>query len=88
MYIADKSITDKKVMVRSLLQHIGSEMFEKIIDWCAPVKPINMDYDKLLQLIRDKCTKKKNLFALRVKFFNECQQPGQSLDEYFAHMTR
>jgi hypothetical protein len=88
MYIADKGVTDKKVMVRSLLQHIGSEMFEKIIDWCAPVKPKDMDYDDLIKLIRDKCTKKPNLFALRVKFFNERQQAGQALDDYFSHMAR
>uniref|UniRef100_A0A914QSI5 Retrotransposon gag domain-containing protein n=1 Tax=Panagrolaimus davidi TaxID=227884 RepID=A0A914QSI5_9BILA len=88
MYISDREITDKPKKVRALLQHIGSEMFEKIIDWCHPAKPQDVDYDELLQLIRDKCTKKKNLFALRVKFFNERQQDGQTLDEYFAHMTR
>lgn len=88
MYMDEKGITEKPKMVRALLQHIGSEMFEKIIDWTAPKKPQDVAYDELLQIIRDKCTKKPNLFALRVKFFNEQQQPGQTLDEYFAYMTR
>uniref|UniRef100_A0AC35GPK8 Reverse transcriptase domain-containing protein n=1 Tax=Panagrolaimus sp. PS1159 TaxID=55785 RepID=A0AC35GPK8_9BILA len=88
MYLADKEISEKPKMVRALLQNIGSEMFEKIIDWCFPLKPQQMDYDALIKIIREKCTKKPNLFALRVKFFNEKQQPGQSLDEYFEYMAR
>uniref|UniRef100_A0AC34FCI0 Retrotransposon gag domain-containing protein n=1 Tax=Panagrolaimus sp. ES5 TaxID=591445 RepID=A0AC34FCI0_9BILA len=87
MYISDRDITDPKKKVKVLLQTIGSHMLEKIIDW-SPKKPQDMEYDDLIKLIKGKCMKKPNLAALRVKFFNEKQQPGQGLDEYFSHMAQ
>uniref|UniRef100_A0AC34G3U8 Polyprotein n=1 Tax=Panagrolaimus sp. ES5 TaxID=591445 RepID=A0AC34G3U8_9BILA len=87
MYISDRDITDSKKKVKVLLQTIGTNMLEKIIDW-SPKKPQDMEYDDLIKLIKGKCERKPNLAALRVKFFNERQQPGQGLDEYFSHMAQ
>uniref|UniRef100_A0AC34FT30 CCHC-type domain-containing protein n=1 Tax=Panagrolaimus sp. ES5 TaxID=591445 RepID=A0AC34FT30_9BILA len=87
MYISDSDITDPKKEVKVLLQTIGTNMLEKIIDW-SPKKPQGMEYDDLIKLIKGKFMRKPNLAALRVKFFIEKQQPGQGFDEYFSHMAQ
>uniref|UniRef100_A0A914YJ24 Retrotransposon gag domain-containing protein n=1 Tax=Panagrolaimus superbus TaxID=310955 RepID=A0A914YJ24_9BILA len=88
LYINAKKITDENEQGLALLQHIGLEMLEKIIDWSYPDKPENMKYSELTTLIKNQCSTAPNLFAMRVKLFNEKQQPGQSVQEYFSHMSQ
>ena len=79
------SDSEEKTML--LLQHIGSEMLEKIIDWVEG-SPETMKYDDLITLVRDKCTTKSNLASMRLKLFSERQKPGQSVFEFCDQISQ
>ena len=88
MYCKAKNITEEADKASALLQHIGSEMLEKIIDWAYPVDAATMKFEDLMKLVEDKNSIQANLFSMRIKFFNEKQKSGQSVDEYFRHMSQ
>uniref|UniRef100_A0A914XTH9 CCHC-type domain-containing protein n=2 Tax=Panagrolaimus superbus TaxID=310955 RepID=A0A914XTH9_9BILA len=87
LYMTAKKVEDKD-KASCLLQNIGLEMLEKIIDWSYPKKLTTLSYDDLLLLIKNHCSSAPNLFALRVKLFNERQQPGQSVQDYISYMSQ
>uniref|UniRef100_A0A914Q5S4 RNA-directed DNA polymerase n=1 Tax=Panagrolaimus davidi TaxID=227884 RepID=A0A914Q5S4_9BILA len=88
MYMTAKSITDEKQKSLALLQHIGIDMLEKIIDWSYPTAPETMNYTDLVKVVKSHCSSAPNLFAMRVRLFNEKQKPGQSVQDYFTHMSQ
>uniref|UniRef100_A0A914PQM2 Retrotransposon gag domain-containing protein n=1 Tax=Panagrolaimus davidi TaxID=227884 RepID=A0A914PQM2_9BILA len=63
-------------------------MLEKIIDWNYPTAPETMNYADLVKVVKSHCSSSPNLFALRVRLFNEKQKPGQSVQDYFTHMSQ
>uniref|UniRef100_A0AC35FJ71 Retrotransposon gag domain-containing protein n=1 Tax=Panagrolaimus sp. PS1159 TaxID=55785 RepID=A0AC35FJ71_9BILA len=90
LYMTAKSITedaDKKV---ALLQHIGLPMLQKLIDWANPKKLSGAEttYTDLIAMLKKHCAPATNIFAQRVRLFNEKQQQGQSVQEYFSHMAQ
>uniref|UniRef100_A0AC35GTI9 Retrotransposon gag domain-containing protein n=1 Tax=Panagrolaimus sp. PS1159 TaxID=55785 RepID=A0AC35GTI9_9BILA len=88
MYFKAADITDDSAKALALLQHIGIDMLEKIIDWAYPDEPEGLTYVKLITLIKSHCASKPNLVAARVRFFNEKQKSGQSVHDYFSHMSQ
>uniref|UniRef100_A0AC34G8A1 Uncharacterized protein n=1 Tax=Panagrolaimus sp. ES5 TaxID=591445 RepID=A0AC34G8A1_9BILA len=81
MYISAKNITEDKEKALMLLQHIGGQWLEKIIDWCDPKKPKEFKYDELVKLIKSHCSAGPSLFARRVRLFNEKQRGDQSVQD-------
>uniref|UniRef100_A0A914XS62 RNA-directed DNA polymerase n=1 Tax=Panagrolaimus superbus TaxID=310955 RepID=A0A914XS62_9BILA len=88
MYMSSRKITDDGEKALALLQYIGMEMLEKIMDWCYPNKPNTFSYVDLVKLVKSQCSAGPNLFARRVRLFNEKQQSDQSVQEYFSHMRQ
>lgn len=88
LYMKAKNITKDEDKVATLLQHIGLEMLEKIVDGTDPKCPEDMPYDDLLKIIQGHCSKKPNVLATRVKLFNERQQQGHLVQEYMSHMCQ
>uniref|UniRef100_A0AC34G474 CCHC-type domain-containing protein n=1 Tax=Panagrolaimus sp. ES5 TaxID=591445 RepID=A0AC34G474_9BILA len=88
MYMKAKSIKEDGDKATSLLTHIGLAMLQKLIDWANPKKLVDMKYAELTTLIKNHCSPATNIFAQRVKFFNERQQPGQSVQDYISHMSQ
>uniref|UniRef100_A0AC35ES89 Reverse transcriptase n=1 Tax=Panagrolaimus sp. PS1159 TaxID=55785 RepID=A0AC35ES89_9BILA len=88
MYIASRGIKDDRTKVMALLQHIGKDTLGKIVDWKSPSNPLDDSFADLIKLLDSKFSQGENLFALRVQLFNESQQPDQSIQQYFAHMTQ
>uniref|UniRef100_A0A914XZG5 Retrotransposon gag domain-containing protein n=1 Tax=Panagrolaimus superbus TaxID=310955 RepID=A0A914XZG5_9BILA len=88
MYMKQKGVSKPEDKALALLQSIGGETLEKIVDWCAPKIPTEKSYDQLITLLNGKFEKAVNKFAMRVQLFNQQQAQGQSTQDYFAEMTQ
>lgn len=78
------SDNQKKLM---LLQALGQDILERLMNWVAPEKPKEKSYTELVQVLETKFVKSINKYAARVKLFNEKQGDDQQVQEYIGHMT-
>uniref|UniRef100_A0AC35GBU6 Reverse transcriptase n=1 Tax=Panagrolaimus sp. PS1159 TaxID=55785 RepID=A0AC35GBU6_9BILA len=65
-------------------------MLQKLIDWANPKKLSDdaMKYTHLITMLKNHCAPATNVFAQRVRLFNERQHQGQSVQEYISHMAQ
>lgn len=86
LYLEMKDIEDDNKKVAHLLTKIGMDMYKKIRDLCAPVKPKEKSFKDIVELVQNHVSPKRNEAMERCKFQQAKQAPTESIANYIARL--
>uniref|UniRef100_A0A914UHL0 Retrotransposon gag domain-containing protein n=1 Tax=Plectus sambesii TaxID=2011161 RepID=A0A914UHL0_9BILA len=75
-------ISDDRQKVLHLLAAVGSEVYAKVANMCAPVKPRDKPFDEVRAKLKAYFSSKRILLYERRAFYLRSQKEGESLAEY------